>query len=352
MVIEKLEFKNLRNLQDGEIKLNKNIKILYGNNAQGKTNLLEVIYFATIGRSHRTNNYKELISFGKNESFISVSNIKIHLTRNSKEIYVDGTKIKKLGELFGNLICVIFSPEDLELVKNGPNLRRKFIDLTLCQLNKIYYYELAHYYKILNQRNNLLRKKDIETIFIWDEQLISHGEKIMRYRELYIKEINEIAKKIHSNITESKENLDIIYKPNAINSGSNLSNFKEKLEKNLERDIKAKSTSVGIHRDDISIYINGLEAKVYGSQGQQRSASLALKLSNVFYIEKEKGIYPIILLDDVFSELDINRQKYLLKSLKGQVIITCTGSETLFSEDFFKELNYEMKEIKEGKIYD
>jgi len=341
MVIEKLEFKNLRNLEDATLILNESINILYGDNAQGKTNLLEAIYFAAIGRSHRTNNYKELIRFGESEAFIAASNVKIHLTKNSKEIYVDGTKIKKLGELFGNILCVVFSPEDLELLKHGPNLRRKFIDLTLCQLNKLYYYELARYYKILNQRNNLLKKKDTETIFIWDEQLVSHGEKIMRYREDYIREINELARKTHSEITNDKENLQIIYKPNAIN-------FKEKLEKNLERDILTKSTSVGIHRDDIAIYVNDLEAKTYGSQGQQRTASLALKLSSVFYIEKEKGIYPIILLDDVFSELDRNRQKYLLKSLKGQVIITCTGTETLFTNEVCKK--YSMKEIKEGKV--
>ncbi|MCL1925174.1 MAG: DNA replication/repair protein RecF [Defluviitaleaceae bacterium] len=353
MFIEKLEFKNLRNLEDGELLLNENINILYGDNAQGKTNLLEAIYFAAIGRSHRTNNYKELIKFGETETLISLvtfnadTRIKIHLTKNLKEIYVDSFKIKKLGELFGNLLVVIFSPEDLDLVKHGPNLRRKFIDLTLCQLSKVYYYDLGLYYKTLNQRNNLLKKKDkdISTIFLWDEQLATYGEKIMNYRQNYIKEINEFASIIHSDITNGKETLEILYKPNVnINLQGGL---KEKLEKNLERDILLKTTTSGIHRDDILVTINGLEAKTYGSQGQQRTASLAMKLSTVLHIHKEKELYPIVLLDDVFSELDKNRQEFLLKSLKGQVIITCTGVE-----DFLKDLNYDMKKIKEGKIYE
>ena len=339
MAIKTLNFHNLRNLENQKLDLDENINILYGDNAQGKTNILEAVYFASLGRSHRTSNYKELIKLGEKECTFTLDNVKIHLTKKSKEIYVDGFKMKKLAELLGNILVALFSPEDLDLIKEGPNLRRKFIDITLCQLNKIYYYELGLYYKALNQRNALLKKNELDTIFIWDDQLVLHGEKIMQIREDYIKEINLFANKIHKEISGNKEELHISYKKNA-------QNFKEKLEKNLSKDVLLKSTSSGIHRDDVLIEINGLEAKVYGSQGQIRTASLALKLASVLYINKEKGEYPIILLDDVFSELDKNRINFLLEFLKDkQSIITCTGNI-----DFLKGLKVNKKMIREGKI--
>ena len=339
MSIKNLSFTNLRNLENGSFTLDENINILYGDNAQGKTNILEAIYFASVGRSHRTSNYKELIKLGEKSCVFTLDNVKINLTKNSKEIYVDGFKIKKLDELLGNILVVIFAPEDLYLIKEGPNLRRKFIDITLCQLNRLYYYELGLYYKALNQRNALLKKNEVDTIFIWDEQLINHGEKIMNIRRNYVKELDAFAKEIHKEISGGKEEISITYKPNAYN-------FRDKLQKNLERDLILKSTSSGIHRDDILVEINSLETKVYGSQGQIRTASLALKLSSVLYINKEKGEFPIILLDDVFSELDKGRINFLLKFLEDkQSVITCTGNV-----DFLENLKINKKIIKEGKI--
>lgn len=358
MLIKNLSLKNFRNFESASIEFNNGTNLLYGDNAQGKTNLIESIYICATGRSHRTKCEKELIKFGEDESHIQVTctlddkvceKVDVHLkSNNRKGIAINNISIKKLGDLFGLINTVIFSPEDLQLIKSGPTERRRFMDIELCQLSSIYYYNLQQYYKVLKQRNNLLKstKKDInlkETIFIWNEQLISYGLKISEARYKFILDINEIASKIHYDITNKKEHLSIIYKPN-INKDS----FKEKLEKSIDKDVYYGNTSYGPHKDDIIFNINGIDARNFGSQGQQRSAALSTKLAEIEIIEKEKNNKPILLLDDVLSELDKTRQDFLIDNIKGiQSIITCTGLEDMITR-LDKKLN--IYKVKKGII--
>lgn len=359
MHVEKISFKNLRNLHDFTLEINKGINILHGDNAQGKTNLIESIYFCATGRSHRTHLYKDMIKFGEKEAYIKayinddgiIDTISSHLKKDiSKGIAINNIPIKKLGELFGTLLVVIFSPEDLQLIKSGPSERRKFMDIELCQLNSVYYYELKQYHNVLKQRNVLLKKlrkeRDAEkTLFIWNEQLVSHGIKIMNYRRDFIEKIDEIAGKLHTNITNEREALNVVYRPNTTEN-----DFLAKLNKNLERDILQGSTSIGIHKDDLDMLINNVDARVYGSQGQQRTASLAIKLSQIEIIYQEKNTYPILLLDDVLSELDESRQAFLVSQLKYiQTIITCTGTEDILKKISSTEA-VNIYKVENGKI--
>lgn len=339
MYIDKLSVKNFRNLKNVFVELNKNVNIFYGDNAQGKTSLLEGIYFCATGRSHKTHIDKEVINFDENEAHLQVfayqnglcDKIDVHLRRNLKKgIAVNNIPIKKIGELFGILHIVLFAPEDLQLIKAGPSERRKFIDLEMCQLSKVYYYDLKQYYKILKQRNNLLKeiqknKSLKDTLFAWDSQLVEFGKKIILQRNKFVENLSEIAKDVHKNVTGEKEELKILYKPSVL-SGE----FERKLEKNVEKDIFYGTTSAGPHKDDLVFLINGFDARDYGSQGQQRTAALASKLAEIKIIEKEKGVSPVLLLDDVLSELDEKRQAFLLENIKNiQVIITCTGIEEI-----------------------
>lgn len=348
MYVKKLSLKNYRNIDFIEINLKNGVNIFYGNNAQGKTNLLESIYICATGRSHRTHIDKELIKFNEMSGHIRAEieadnitdKIDIHLKRdNKKGIAINNFPINKLGELFGILNVVIFSPEDLNLIKSGPMERRRFIDMELCQINKVYYYNLGQYHKILKQRNSLLKKilndnslKD--TLFVWDSQLIQFGKKIIEIRQDFINKINKISNKIHYEITGNKENLQIKYKPSVM-----IDEFEEKLLKSIDKDILYTSTSYGPHKDDILFFINNVNVRDYGSQGQQRTVSLSTKLAEIKFIEEEKNILPVLLLDDVLSELDKSRQKYLISHIKNiQVIITCTGVE-----DVIKNLDEECK---------
>ncbi len=347
MYIEQLTLNNFRNYEQLKLNLNKNVTILYGNNAQGKTNLLESIYFIAIGRSYRALNDKELIMFNKNMCTLSAiannNNIKDKIEINLNEdkrkcIFVNGVPVKKLGDLLGNILVVSFSPEDLQLIKSGPAGRRKFIDVELCQLSKVYYYDLKQYNHILKQRNNLLKKVKFDknlkdTLFAFDSQLVHFGTKIMAQREKFIKELSHYANEIQSQITNEKEELQIIYKPSVT-----IDNYEDKLNKSIDKDILYGITSLGVHKDDVSFLINGIDVKKFGSQGQQRTASLSTKLAEIQIIKTKRNTTPILLLDDVLSELDKNRQEFLVKNIKGiQTIITCTGVE-----DFINNINGEV----------
>ncbi len=341
MYIKKIKLKNFRNLKECEISFNKKINIFYGYNAQGKTNLLESIYLSGIGRSFRTNFEKEILAFGEKNCYIHTYVNKNEVTNKisiglgydkNKQILLNGIQIKKLGELLGILLIISFTPDDLQLIKAGPSERRHFIDMELCQLSSRYYYELKQYNHVLKQRNILLKKikfnKSLEdTIFIWNEKLVEHGSKIILYREKFIKQLNKIAFNIHQSLTNNTENLLITYKKNI-----SVDNFLEKLEQNYEKDLQYGTTSCGIHKDDLNFFINDKDVKIFGSQGQQRTVSLSTKLAEIKLIEQEKKQMPVLLLDDVLSELDKNRQKYLLESIKNmQTIITCTGVEDVLN---------------------
>ena len=358
MFIKSIDLENYRNYDHIHIDLEKGVNIFYGENAVGKTNILESIYLCSTTKSHRGSKDKEIIKFNNNESHIRLLfdkneidyQIDMHLRSDKpKGIAVNGVKLKKAAELLGIMNIILFSPEDLSIIKNGPSDRRKFVDTELCQLDKVYLYNLTNYNKIINQRNNLL--KDIgfhpeleDTLDIWDAQLISLGNKIIDRRKRFIDELNGIIYDIHKSLTGDKENLIIKYAPNI-----EIENFEEKLKKNREKDIKYKLTSVGPHRDDFDFFINDNDAKKYGSQGQQRTVALSLKLSEIKIIKNTTGNTPILLLDDVLSELDSNRQNYLINSIGDiQTIITCTGLDEFIDSRIQIDNVYR---VKDNRLY-
>lgn len=357
MIVKRVELSNFRNYELLKLDLDKKTNILYGKNAQGKTNVLESIYVCSTTKSHRSNKDAELIKLDSDEAhiklFIEKNNreqrIDIHLRRNkTKGIAINGIPIKKASELFGVFNVVIFSPEDLDIIKKGPAERRKFIDMELCQLDKIYVYNLTNYNKIVIQRNKLL--KDInfrpelkQTLEVWDYQLAEYGSKIIERRQKFIKEINNIMKPIHRELTGGVEDINIVY-----NKNCEAEDLLKTLEENRERDIKYKSTSAGPHKDDILFFHEDKNIRIYGSQGQQRTVALSLKLAEIELVKKLINDLPVLLLDDVLSELDSDRQNHLLKSLDNiQTVITCTGLDE-FIENRFK-IN-KVFQVTEGNV--
>ena len=342
MVINSLALNNYRNYLSEEISFSDGINILYGDNAQGKTNVLEAIYMLATTKSHRTSKDKEIINFNSDEGHIKANinkrdidyRIDMHLRRNkSKGVAIDRVPVKKTSQIMGMVNVVLFSPEDLTIIKDSPSERRRFIDMELCQLNKIYYSNLSSYNKILNQRNNLLKniyydKSQMDMLDVWDAQLVEYGIKIIKDRNNFIDKINEIIIDIHKRLTGDKENIVVRYDKNV-----NEEEFARELCLKRDADLRYQSTQVGPHRDDISFYINDMDVKIYGSQGQQRTVALSLKLAEIKLVKELIGDNPILLLDDVMSELDSSRRDSLLSSINDiQTIITCTGYD-----DFIKE---------------
>lgn len=344
MIIKSLELSDFRNYENLEISFDKGTNILYGDNAQGKTNILEAIYVSATTKSHKGSKDKEIINFDKEEAHIRTYlqkeddeiRVDMHLRKNkSKGIAIDGQKIKKAADLMGLLNIVFFSPEDLGIIKNGPSERRRFADMELCQLDSFYLYNLNHYNRIINQRNKLLKDMYFqpelrETLNIWDSQLVSFGSKIIERRAQFANQMCEIITDIHSKLSGGKEELIIQYEPDVT-----IDEFETKMRMSQEKDIRAKVTSVGPHRDDFSFIVNGIDIRKYGSQGQQRTAALSLKLSEIELVKKISKDTPVLLLDDVLSELDSNRQNYLLNSIGNiQTIITCTGLDEFINNRF------------------
>ena len=344
MIIESIELKNYRNYDELHMEFSPGTNILYGNNAQGKTNILEAVYVCCTTKSHRGSKDREMIHFHQDESHIKLNirkndvpyRIDMHLKKNkAKGVAINGIPIRKASELFGIVNVVFFSPEDLNLIKNGPAERRKFIDLELCQLNKLYVHSLVSYNRILMQRNKLL--KDLffhpeyeETLDVWDMQLVQYGREIIRYREEFMGQLNEIIKDIHWQLSGEKENLKIIYDPN-----SSSQELEQDIKRSRPQDLKQKTTLVGPHRDDIGFFIDDIDIRRFGSQGQQRTAALSLKLAEIELVKKLVRDYPILLLDDVLSELDGERQNHLLSAINHiQTMITCTGLEDFVNNRF------------------
>lgn len=357
MYIESLELKNYRNYEYLCIEFDSGINILYGDNAQGKTNVLEAAYLCGTTKSHRGSKDKEMIRFDQEESHIRMMvnkdgvshKIDMHLKKHkSKGIAIDGIPIKKASQLFGIINMVFFSPEDLNIIKNGPSERRRFLDLELCQLYRIYLQDLTDYNKVLNQRNKLLKDMGYspgleDTLDIWDMQVCKYGRKIILLRKQFIRELNEIIAGIHSNLTGGKEKIVLEYEPNVEER-----EFEERLSQARERDMKLKMTSVGPHRDDFCVRVNGIDIRKYGSQGQQRTAPLSLKLSEIQLVRNLIKDHPVLLLDDVLSELDSNRQNYLLQSIQDiQTMITCTGLDEFIQNQF--SIN-KVFQVIDGKI--
>lgn len=335
MYIQSLELKDYRNYEQLHISFDPHVNILYGDNAQGKTNILEAIFLSATTKSHRGAKDKELIRFEQQEahirSFISkddvVHKIDMHLKkRGSKGAAIDGLTVKKSSELFGMCNLILFSPEDLSMIKNGPMERRRFMDTELCQLDKVYLKYLAKYNKVMFQRNNLLKqiyydKEKLVMLDVWDEQLVQYGNYIIGRRKEFIKEMNSIVSEKHRQMTGNQEELVLEYEWNVLEE-----DFFKILQDRRDTDLKNCNTSVGPHRDDIRFLSNGIDIRRFGSQGQQRTTALSLKLSEIEIVKRRIKENPILLLDDVLSELDSNRQNYLLNNIKDvQVIITCTG---------------------------
>lgn len=344
MVIKSIELAEYRNYDFLTLQFDKGTNILFGDNAQGKTNILEAIYLSATTKSHRGSKDREIIKFDSQESHIRTyleksgteTRVDMHLRRNkSKGIAIDGQKIKKASELLGLCNVVFFSPEDLSIIKDGPTERRRFVDMELCQLDNFYLYNLNHYNKIVDQRNVLLKDMFFnpglrDTLSIWDSQLVSFGSKIIERRRNFADQLNDIINGIHKKLSGGKEDIRIQYEPDV-----SIEAFEEKLKSSQERDIRSKMTTVGPHRDDFSFLVGDIDLRKYGSQGQQRTAALSLKLSEIELVKKVTKDMPILLLDDVLSELDSSRQKYLLDSIgEIQTIITCTGLEEFVNNRF------------------
>lgn len=335
MYIKELSLTDFRNYDNLDITLDHGINIFRGDNAQGKTNVLEAIYLCATARSHRTHKEKEIIKWDKDAAHVKMrikkhyveDIIDFHLTHKSKSALINRMPISRLGELFGCLNIVMFSPEDLQLIKNSPKERRRFIDIELCQIDKMYYYALRQYHKVLKQRNIALKQyfqtKDASMLDVWDMQLEEYAKNVIDKRTAFIQEINEIANIIHSDISGKKESLEVIYEPSVLSN-----EYQERMQKYREKDILYQTTSIGPHRDDLKFLINGMDVKTYGSQGQQRTVVLSMKLAELNIMKKYIGEEPILLLDDVLSELDDKRQTDLFKYTQNiQTLITCTGIE-------------------------
>jgi DNA replication and repair protein RecF len=355
MYINKIKLLNFRNYDEQEIELGKNINIFYGDNAQGKTNIIEAIFLCSIGKSFRTNKENELIKFDKDISSVYIEyeksdrdgKIKIDLN-NKKNIYINGIKIKKLSELLGNINTVIFTPDDINILRDGPQKRRRFLDIMIGQLRPNYIHVLNMYNSALEQRNDYLKQikmenKPEEMLEIWDEKLAEYGEKVYIYRNEFIEKIKNKINKIHEKITDENEEIKIEY----ISNCDNKENYIKLLKERRKLDIIKGFTTKGIHRDDFSAYINNKLVNVFGSQGQNRTVVLSLKISELQVIYDEIGEYPILLLDDFMSELDEKRRKNFLENIENtQVIITCTDKINI------ENLDYNMYNVKNGKIID
>ncbi len=337
MIAQKLELNNFRNYKELSLDLSENVNILYGNNAQGKTNVLEAICLCATTKSHKGSKDKDMIKIGTEEAHLRMyleknginHKIDMQLRRSGKKsVAVDGIPIKRASDLYGLANIIFFSPEDLGMIKNGPSERRRFMDAELCQLNKLYLQYLSKYNKLLDQRNDLLKQISYdpglkETLDVWDEQLTECGCFIINERKKFIEDINTIVDDIHNRISGGCEDLSVTYEPNV-----EAADFRKKLKEGLNRDLYQKTTGTGPHRDDIGFFTKDTNLRLFGSQGQQRTAALSLKLAEIEMVKRKIGESPILLLDDVLSELDRSRQQSLLNYIDGiQTIITCTGLE-------------------------
>ena len=357
MYIESIRLDNFRNYEQLEVFFSDRTNILYGENAQGKTNILEAAYVGATTRSHRPVKDKDMIRFGEEEAHIQMQvkkreighRIDMHLRKGkSKMVTVDGIPIHRTSELFGLINIIFFSPEDLSIVKEGPAERRRFMDMELCQLSRIYYGNLAGYNKVLNQRNALLRtlsfnRSMMDTLDVWDDQLVSYGKRIIEERGNFIDMLREVVVRVHGEITEGREEIVIRYEPHVTRD-----QFADVLLDRRDMDLKNASTMTGPQRDDIGIYINGRDVRTYGSQGQQRTVALTLKLAEIELVKRLINDTPILLLDDVMSELDGRRRNALLLTIRDiQTVITCTGYDDFIRERVSLDRIYH---VENGKL--
>ncbi|MGO1469032.1 MAG: DNA replication/repair protein RecF [Tissierella sp.] len=368
MNVEDIRLINFRNYKNIGIKLNKNLNIFIGNNAQGKTNLIEAIFICATGKSFRSNKDKEIISFNKEEGYVGTSinlenyskfiEVKLHKDK-PKRIRINKQELDSYKDLNSGLNVVVFTPEDLKIVKGGPSERRKFLDGGISPIKPVYNYNISKYKKVLFQRNNILRsskfkkdRKDLkELLDVFDNQIVKIGTDIILNRCEYVKRLNCISENIHKDITNGKEVLNLKYNSN-VPIGKSRQGMEDMylnlLRKNMKRDIEFNTTEIGPHRDDITMCLDGKDARIYGSQGQQRTVILSIILSQVELLKEEKGSYPVLLLDDVFSELDESRRVFLIEFFKDiQTFITTTEESDL---DSMEDINKTIFLIEDGHI--
>jgi len=338
MYISEIRLKNFRNYRECLAELSPKVNILRGANAQGKTNLAEAIYYVCVGRSPRTPRDRELIRWDTEAAYVSATAVKSYgkikvegyLTKNEKRISINSIPISRMGELMGAINAVFFSPDELKVVKESPSDRRRFLDIDICQLSKAYFYALNRYNKILAQRNRLLKKGgDIGTqLDVWDLQLIEPAAKIISARINFVEKLKVYAAEAHAYLSGGKETLELSYEGIADCGSEDLKGaYLAELKRTREKDLLNGFTTSGAHKDDLIIRVNGADIRTYGSQGQQRTAILALKLAELEIFASEIGEYPVLILDDVFSELDGARQHKLLERIKNvQTLITCTDT--------------------------
>ena len=334
MVFRNISLENFRNYGNQTIAFHEKLNLFLGKNAQGKTNLLESLFIMGLGKSFRTNKDSDMIAFGKDYARASCladgekgnTEIDIVYQKEGKIIKVDGVKLSRSADLLEHVYIVIFSPEDLKIIKEGPEHRRRFLDRELCQIKPVYYSDLGNYKKVLKQRNFLLREKnpDRNLFSVFDVSLADYGTRIVAERKDFTKRLQELSSKIHSDISQGQENLNVEYETEVTDKEQ----FRALLEKNFESDIYKGFTGFGPHKDDLRIEVNGVDIRTFGSQGQQRTAALSMKLAEIGLIKQETGCSAVLLLDDVLSELDNSRQRYLIESMKDiQVFITATEIE-------------------------
>lgn len=368
MFLQEISLINFRNYNQITTQVGPYLNIIIGDNAQGKTNLLEAVYLAAIGKSHRSNRDQELVKWSSNFFRIilsinkgsSILKLEINYTLEKRKQYkINGVNKDKLVDLLGNFNAVLFAPEHLMLVKGSPHERRHFLDSEISQTNPVYYYNLQQYIRVLQQRNNFLRgikgsQVKPEMLEVWDHQLIDLGTKIISKRMEVLKKLNPLARLVHRKITDGQENMEINYN-STLGEVVNLSSekiserFLELLQQNFKQEVKRGYTLIGPHRDDLILKVNEYDVRLYGSQGQQRTTALALKLAELEFIKAETGQYPVLLLDDVMSELDYSRRMFLLESIqdKIQTFVTATGLE-YFPEKYMEKAF--LYKIKKGNI--
>ena len=361
MYIKHLSLKNFRNYESQEFNFSSGINILTGANAQGKTNCAEAIFFLCTGYSPRANKDKLLVRhgfesaeiIGKAQSLYGEVSVKIEFNKlDKKSIYINQIQVLKVGELLGNINSVFFNPQELKLVQESPEDRRRFMNISLSQMSKNYFYALQRYNKILSQRNNLLKDpdKDLirETLPLWDEQLSREAGKIIKARNDFLSELSPIASEKHALLSDNKEDLKMRTESGYFGSEEEIAfAIKEDLKVGLERDMRLGFTSIGPHRDDIKFTLNGDDVRVFGSQGQQRTVALSLKLAEAEIFYKKFNEYPILILDDVLSELDKKRQRKLISAVKDmQTIFTATSLD----RQVFKNVEVNRIIIEKGKI--
>lgn len=344
MIVESIALKNYRNYQELHLQFDPGTNILYGENAQGKTNILEALYLSGTTKSHRGSKDRDLIRFEEGEAHIrtnltkreSAYQIDIHLRKSkSKGIAINQIPIKKASDLFGLGNYVFFAPEDLNMIKNGPAGRRDFLDSVISQTDRMYLHCLLGYQKVLAQRNRLLKDCSFrpaleETLFAWDEQLCRYGREIIEKRKNFTEDFNKSVCPVHRSLSGDREELVLRYAPNVEETL-----FEQAIADSRSKDLALKSTTRGPHRDDLLFEINGRDIRNFGSQGQQRTAALSMKLAEIRILKELLQDTPVLLLDDVLSELDSGRQNYLLNHISDiQTILTCTGLDELIKNRF------------------